>query len=325
MSLLGLPSELCIDILSYALYEHPNPSDVLCITPVFFTLGTRILHTNLRFRAVRQLALFGAAQEVSGTYKLACAPRTLSVILPGGTASSDVFLCLAGALRRCRAALDNRNEGKSSGDRVPLDTLQLCLHSHMRTNVQHIYDALVLADPRTFIWMGPDPPHHFSTAIVPAATHQLLLAISTWPNIAHLKLANLSFPSDPLSTGSRTLGPPLASTTPLLPALPTLRSLTLGQATLLPPGAIAAMLCPYIPGQEGMDALEEVRLIDAYSESIWGPRIRRSDIERAIVGLDATVRAEKEGLSRVKRIVRCEALTERLMGGDRVEDSTLLD
>ncbi|KAH9830619.1 uncharacterized protein C8Q71DRAFT_785211 [Rhodofomes roseus] len=333
MSLLDLPLELFIDILSHALFLHPKPADVLCVAHAFRVHGERVLHTNLRFRTVRQLALFGASQKVNGECKLACAAKTLYVTLPGGTASSNVFLLLASVLRRCRAACDNLAEVQAPGDKVPLNVLQLCLHSHMRTNVQHIYDALVLADPREFTWIGPDPPHHFSTAIVPAATNQLFLAISTWPNIVRLKLANLSFPSDPLCTGSRTLGPPLTSITPLLPALPTLRSLALGQATLLPPGAIAAMLCPYLHGQEGMDALEEVCLVDAYSESIWGPRIRRRDIERAAAALvrglsldeDTAKHAEAEVLSRIRRIVRCEALTERLMGGDRVEGTTVLD
>ncbi|KZT63173.1 hypothetical protein DAEQUDRAFT_185033 [Daedalea quercina L-15889] len=333
MSLVDLPLELLIDVLKYTLYDHPNPADVLCVTRTFHTIGLRVLHANLCFRTVHQLALFSALQELNGRFKLVCAPKTLSISLPGGTASSDVFSMLANVLRCCRAALDEPGARKDAGRGLPLDVLELCLHSHMRTDVQLIYDALSLADPQTFIWTGPDPPHHFSTAIVPAATYQLLLAIRTWPRIAHLKLANLSFPSDPLSTGSRTLGPPLTASTPLLLALPTLRTLSLGQATLLPPGAIAAMLCTYLPGQEGMSALEEVHLVDAYSESIWGPRIRRRDIERAAVaivrglnlGKHATERAEVEVLSRVRSVVRCEALTERLMGGDRVEGTTILE
>ncbi len=74
------------------------------------------------------------------------------------------------------------------------------------------------------------------------------------------------------------------------------------------------MVC--IPGQEN---LESVRLVDAYMESIWGPRIRRGDVERAAVGLGRGKDNEQELVERVRKLVRCEAKTERIMGGDRVE------
>ena len=84
-----------------------------------------------------------------------------------------------------------------------------------------------------------------------------------------------------------------------------------------------------------MGALELVHLVDAYRGSIWGPRIRRSDIERAASMLvrarftaeHAAVaeRVEGETISRVRTIVRCQALTERLMGGDRVEGMSVLE
>ncbi|CCM05415.1 uncharacterized protein FIBRA_07632 [Fibroporia radiculosa] len=145
--------------------------------------------------------------------------------------------------------------------------------------------------------------------IVPAATFYLFRAIRTWSNIAHITLTNLSFPSDDLGIHA-----PLSRNMPLLPAIPTLRTLTLGQATLLPPSAVAAMIC--LPGQEG---LEMVRLIDAYSESIWGPRIRRRDVEKAAV-MQSRARRE-DTIVLIRRIVRCEARTERTMGGDRAEES----
>jgi len=93
----------------------------------------------------------------------------------------------------------------------------------------------------------------------------------------------------------------------------------LGQVTLLPPSVIAAMIC--LPGTH---KLELVRLVDAYRESIWGPRIRRSDVERAVREMGAGG-AEVEALvEKVRRLVRCEAKTERIMGGDRVEEGTTL-
>ena len=77
-----------------------------------------------------------------------------------------------------------------------------------------------------------------------------------------------------------------------------------------------------IPGQ---DNLESIRLVDAYRESIWGPRIRRGDVERAAMGLGIGIGNKKELIERVRKLVRCEARTERIMGGDRVEGLASLD
>lgn len=112
------------------------------------------------------------------------------------------------------------------------------------------------------------------------------------------------------------------SNTPLLPVIPTLRTLYLGQVTLLPPSAIAAMIS--LPNQ---DNLEQVRLVDAYRLSIWGPRIRRSDIEKAVLSILAKANEKHRDamLGKVRRLVRCEAKTERIMGGDRVEGLTTLE
>ena len=76
--------------------------------------------------------------------------------------------------------------------------------------------------------------------------------------------------------------------------------------------------------QERMARLGVIRLVDAYSESIWGPRLRRSDIEKAVKLL---CRSEEQTavIARVKRVVICEKKTERIMGGDRVEGTHILD
>lgn len=70
--------------------------------------------------------------------------------------------------------------------------------------------------------------------------------------------------------------------------------------------------------------------MDTYSESIWGLRIRRGDIEKAAIeevdslALDG-VNVDKERLlERIRRVVICERVTERIMGGDRVEGTSIL-
>jgi len=114
-----------------------------------------------------------------------------------------------------------------------------------------------------------------------------------------LTLTNIAFPSD-------------QGNAPLIAAIPTLRRIYLGQVTMLSPGAVAMTVL-----QEGMVSLERVQLVDAYRESIWGARIRRSDIESA--ALASYPEASPDTLEKIRDIVSCEARTERIMGGDRVD------
>lgn len=148
---------------------------------------------------------------------------------------------------------------------------------------------------------------------MPPATSHLFRAISTWKDVEHITITNIAFP-----TGTSLLCEPLDPAAPLLPMMPALRTLHIGQATFLPPTVIAAMVC-LVP----QPCLELVRLVDAYGESIWGRRIRRSDIEKAItlLGLDTVAAA----LERIRRIVRCEAQNERIIGGDRAEGRVFLE
>lgn len=156
-----------------------------------------------------------------------------------------------------------------------------------------------------------------------------------------------------------------------------MKRLYIGQATFVPLGALAAWICDSgcfsDLDVESLDRtrrekdatvgeLESVRLVDCYVESIWGSRVRRSDVERAAcelplfasesssfssashphsivlgnkvsysfdsgIGLEEEDHTEVEArrrrrdraVEKVRRIVTCEAVTERIMGGDRVE------
>lgn len=83
--------------------------------------------------------------------------------------------------------------------------------------------------------------------------------------------------------------------------------------------------------------LREIRLVDAYKESIWQERIRRKDLETVAVEVASsgtcvgpwyhasTGKVDSEAVvERIREIVSCEALTERIMGGDRAEGMTTL-
>ncbi|KAI8972430.1 hypothetical protein BD414DRAFT_581328 [Trametes punicea] len=321
MPLSQIPVELLQEILKYALEDNPCAADVLSVNKQFLAVGQPLLHARLRFRSINQLILFSR-----GTSPLACVPRSLSISLAGGSADFEVFKHLAAALERCKRSVRVTDTSRlhEAGDanadgvpQIPLDSLSLRLHSHMNNpHLGYIYEALSLANPKSFVWMGPDPEHHFSTAIVPSATYHLIRALSTWTAIEHITLTNLSFPSDELG-----LNTPFSRDAPLLPGLPSLRTLYIGQATLLPPSTVAAMLA--LPEYA---TLSHVRLVDTYRYSIWGPRMRRRDIEQAaetLGGLREEQRAEL--IERVRRVVSCEKKTERIMGGDSGDSQGLLD
>lgn len=83
--------------------------------------------------------------------------------------------------------------------------------------------------------------------------------------------------------------------------------------------------------------LKEIRLVDAYKQSIWQERIRRKDLETVAMELASsdipfgswyhapTGEIDSDAvLGRVREVVSCEALTERIMGGDRAEGMTTL-
>jgi len=143
---------------------------------------------------------------------------------------------------------------------------------------------------------------------------------------------------------------------PLLPLeiLTNLRSVYIGQATLVPMRSIVGLalakpkptllMCSrraenvwyHEQEVEGRDSgLREIRLVDAYKESIWQERIRRKDLEAVALevapsDVDSwyhalTGEVDSEAIvGRVREIVSCEALTERIMGGDRAEGMTTL-
>jgi hypothetical protein len=187
-----------------------------------------------------------------------------------------------------------------------------------------------LASPRKFMWTGPDPPHHFSTAvrpssvrtaatqdvdiaqIVPYATYHLFQSIKTWSNLQSLTLTNISFPSRyafiPVrSSGAHSACIPLdvdEGTFLPLDTLTNLRSVYIGRATLVPMRSITRLALARPKMQfstssgEGKDVryherevegrncgLREIRLVDAYKESIWQKRIRRKDLEAVALEL----------------------------------------
>jgi hypothetical protein len=149
--------------------------------------------------------------------------------------------------------------------------------------------------------------------IVGPVARRLCRIFGTWSNIQDIAVTNITFSSTFLGVDE--------SVTPLLPEIPGLRTLYVGQATFLNAGSVAALFCV-----NTMASLERVRLVDAYCESIWGSRIRRSDIEQAAQAMMFPQNVlQCEGvLARIRGLLTCEKKTERIIGGDRVEGSIFL-
>lgn len=299
-----LPPEILLPIIAYTLYGESVPSNILCVNHQFRNAGVEWLYRNLRFHSPEQLKLFAQTGENAGVV-----PRSVTVDLTGKYARADVWQYLREALCRCyKPGLGQKQ--------VLLEILCLKLHSYSQDTSHHLFEeALSVANPRIFRWTGPDPDHHFSTAIVAPVARRLCRIFGTWSNIQDITVTNIAFSSEFLGVDE--------SATPLLPEIPGLRTLYVGQATFLSAGSVAALFCV-----NRMASLERVRLVDAYCESIWGSRIRRSDIEKAaqtIMFPQLRDVVQYEGvLSRIQNLLTCEKKTERIVGGDRVEGSIFL-
>ncbi|KAG2034447.1 hypothetical protein BDR03DRAFT_993693 [Suillus americanus] len=298
-----LPPEILLLIIAYALSSGSVPSDILCVNHQFRDAGVEWLYKNLCFRSPEQLRLFSQTGENAGVVL-----RSVTVDLTGKFARSDVWQHLREALCRSRDRTEKMGLGKKQ---IVLEALCLRLNSYSRDTSHHVFEeALSVTNPRVFRWTGPDPDHHFSTAIVAPVASRLCRIFGTWSNIQDIMVTNITFSVDPDNL-----------VMPLLPEIPGLRTLYVGQATFLSAGSVAAIFCI-----NRMPSLERVRLVDAYCESIWGSRIRRSDIEKAaqtIIFPQDEVQYEGV-LSRIRKLLTCEKKTERIIGGDRVEGSIFL-
>ncbi|KAI5120407.1 hypothetical protein M0805_000186 [Coniferiporia weirii] len=334
---LPIPLELVLRIITLVLDDTPrNPLSLLLVHPVFLSLSLSVLHTELRFSSVRQLEAFKRDCD-----SLAYPPRVPAVALAGGTADYRLFKFLHSAVGHI---LDIMPSPRPNKRRLSLRRIQFCLNSHMfDPNCGYLHQALSIMDPEEFVWTGPDPAHHFSIAIVPEAVTHLLRALQTWTNLRYLKLTNLSLPPLPdrrhALPFARALGvvgiesphPPDETVTSdsqtcqssdLVKPLSHLRTVYLGQITFLNPAEIATIACA-----PELSSLTSVQVVDAYEGSIWGPRIRYADIERAIATLPPCHPCElcepkivsREHIQRARMLVSCEALTERIIGGDRMD------
>lgn len=152
MSLSRVPTELLQAILAFALDDNPCPGEILCVNRTFLELGQPILHGRLHFYSIDQLSLFA-----QGTAPLACSPRSVAIVLAGGSADFEVFRHLMGVLKRCQRSRDialreaqKSQAGHATSDsetkQVSLDSLSLRLHSHSSNpHLGYIYEALSLA------------------------------------------------------------------------------------------------------------------------------------------------------------------------------------
>lgn len=308
MNLLDLPPELLIRVLDIATSIHPIPFHVLVLNKLVYRIASPILYKHLYFPSVSAMAYFPPVIWGSETVGK---PSTITVKLAGGEVGRGAFRNLWRLLSKTRFLRDVTSS--TSTARLELEDLRLCMHSTSDSDADdQTLQALECVNPRRFVWTGPDPAHHFSIAIVASVVSVLFARFQMWTRLRDLHLANMAFPRDAAG---------------LFPTLPALRTLYLGQATLVPVVPLACLV-----GDPQMNSLTIVRLVDCYVESIWGPRLRRADLERAVLqarcnGVSLVAGDERSGshyhdtaLGRIRAVVRCEALTERIIGGDRADD-----
>ncbi|KIJ59884.1 hypothetical protein HYDPIDRAFT_32759 [Hydnomerulius pinastri MD-312] len=305
MLLIDLPTEILHRIIAKAVDEAVIPSNILGVCQLFHDLGTECLYTHLRFTAPSQLQLFSKSYAPKDPIVV---PRSVTVDLAGAQ-ESHIFQYLHDTLRICQALSEEGGRSDDAG-RAQLERLCLRMNSYTSdTTMDLLSEGLLAISVEAFEWTGPDPDHHFSTAIVASVASSLFDSFVYWHYLREIKVTNITF-----TTNSDQEGPP-----PPLLHLDSLRTLYIGQATFLHPQAVAGMFL-----ENRSRHLEEFRLVDAYSESIWGPRLRRSDVEKAARSLCDAHEVEAV-IADIRMTLTCEKKTERIMGGDRVEGTNILD
>ncbi|KAF8512730.1 hypothetical protein BU17DRAFT_53891 [Hysterangium stoloniferum] len=328
MNIYTLPYDLAEHIIELSLSIHPIPSSIARVSSTWAEIALPLLHERIHLTSLDRLRLFAthsrsksnSGADVDGEHvrPLRCSARgrEVEIRLPGGTPSHGMWAMIQRALARCqydaRALASNCKTRCCRGVRE----LRLCLHSHMNDpNLSLVYPALSQINPQVFTWKGPDPEHHFSTAIISTAANALCKAMHHWSALQSLHLANISFLHD---------GEELPDAYPPSPS-PGLIQLTISQAVFMLPGSVLSIVLH-------SRALRSCRLVDVYQHSIWGPRLRLGDVEKLVgdcergdgaghdcgEGRGDMARGMRvEDLKRVRRVLRCVARTERLMGGDR--------
>ena len=151
-------------------------------------IQTYVLHGHLHFRSINQLSLFA-----KGSSPFVCALRTLSIALARGSADFEVSRHLMGVLKRCQRsrslaagqnslvghARAHANGDSNSSGCARVAPIAHALAQHQSAPGVHLQGlfaregSLSLAflgpftelhprSPKTFVWRGPDPEHHFS-------------------------------------------------------------------------------------------------------------------------------------------------------------------
>ncbi|KAL1747860.1 hypothetical protein HDZ31DRAFT_30971 [Schizophyllum fasciatum] len=333
-SLTDLPPELLLQIIEACRLTGGSLVSLMLTTKSLHDLGCRILHARLRFTSNAQLVHF---MSLNHDFHLACPIQSIEIDLPGGASGRGLFLLIRNCLEQCQRMAQEHAQLDEDG-RILIDSLCFCLNSHAYDAYRHLENAIKLVNPLSFVWTGPDPPHHFSTAIVPGAARALFGALSTCTRLQSIAISSIAMPEPALLADDNTPTPPPFA----LPHMPSLRRLYIAQAVFLDPAAVARFALRYVSALAASDAyraawgeggrgplLEKIRLVDAYRESIWGPRLRRADVVGAGVALWKQARKEPAEFIGVETaeeravrdaltaLVSCEARTERIMGGDR--------
>ncbi|KIJ33986.1 hypothetical protein M422DRAFT_263941 [Sphaerobolus stellatus SS14] len=302
-----LPYELFEEILLYTLDTYETPYLLPTINSTWAGAVLPLLHSHVILTSAAKLHRF---VDRTRSAPLCCAVkggRYVEIILNSAPQSLGAWGIIKEALGRCECT----GKGKDGGRKCcrGVRSLRLMMDSFVSDKgVRLTGEALGLINPEIFTWASPDPAHHFSASIVQTATEQLCRAIRSWSALQRFSICNIAFFNDghELSDALLELQSKFPHSRPLY--------VSIDKAVFMLPTSVLAIAT-------GCPSLVELRLTDVYQHSIWGPRLRRKDVEELVLGFDLEGEQDRakrdEVLCVVKRVVKCVAKTERLMGGDR--------
>lgn len=186
--LADLPLEIAGEIFAAAAFQWNTSGDTLSLhrKPLAYLLvNSRIynyliprLYSDLVFTDVEQLSLFSSCKKA-----VPILPKSICIQLSGATAERRMFVVLHETFLRClKSSVPEhatqlkllRLQFRFNSHRFDpnlnylyrsLLLVEYALHNPLTLGTKRLINHLVLRSPEEFTWSGPDPDHHFSTAV----------------------------------------------------------------------------------------------------------------------------------------------------------------
>jgi hypothetical protein len=137
------PLEIVLQIISYALYKHAKPSEILIVSKLFHHMGLSLLHAHVRLRNPRMAEGYFSSTSVANSPWLA---QTIHYEMPPEVWYKDVCWAMHVGLDKVISMAGRARGGPSAATlEIPmiLDELVICVHANSFTwDNCVIYNAL---------------------------------------------------------------------------------------------------------------------------------------------------------------------------------------